>query len=57
MIPGVYFFVPADLFFESSFLAWSPMIDLAGQTENIGHFLQPTAMATGQSVMVFPLCG
>src|SRR5687767_3223819 len=26
----------------------SPITPLAGQTENTGHFLQPTAMATGQ---------
>jgi hypothetical protein len=25
---------------------------LSGQTENAGHFLQPTAMAIGHSVMV-----
>ena len=33
---------------------WSPSVDLAGQTLNTGHFLQPTAMATGQSVMGTP---
>jgi hypothetical protein len=29
-------------------------VDFAGQTLNMGHFLQPTAMATGQSVMGTP---
>ena len=47
---------------------WSPSVDFAGQTLNTGHFLQPTAMATGQSVigtprivcilyLLMPLCG
>jgi hypothetical protein len=31
------------------------MMDFAGQTEKIGHFLQPTAIATGQRVMAFPI--
>ena len=35
--------------FSSSF--WSPMTDLTGQNEKIGHFLQPTARAMGQRVM------
>jgi len=30
--------------------AWSPMIELTGQTLYIGHFRQPTAMAMGQMV-------
>ena len=30
----------------------SPMIPFTGQTAKIGHFLQPTAIAMGQSVMV-----
>jgi hypothetical protein len=30
------------------------MTDFNGQTEKTGHFLQPTAMATGQSVMMIP---
>lgn len=29
----------------------SPMMVLTGQTEKIGHFLQPMARATGQSVI------
>ena len=33
---------------------WSPSVDFAGQTLNTGHFLQPTAMATGQSVIGTP---
>ena len=33
---------------------WSPSVDFAGQTLNTGHFLQPTAIATGQSVMGTP---
>ena len=33
---------------------WSPSVDFAGQTLNTGHFLQPMAMATGQSVMGTP---
>jgi len=33
---------------------WSPSVDFAGQTLKTGHFLQPTAMATGQSVMGTP---
>ena len=35
-------------FFSSSAGFWSPMILVAGQILNIGHFLQPTAIATGQ---------
>jgi hypothetical protein len=31
------------------------MMDLAGQSEKMGHFLQPAAIATGHSVMVFSL--
>jgi hypothetical protein len=30
----------------------SPSVLLSGHTENAGHFLQPTAMAIGHSVMV-----
>jgi len=30
---------------------WSPRIDFAGQMENTGHFLHPTAIAIGQTVM------
>jgi len=30
---------------------WSPMTVLRGQTLNAGHLAQPTARATGQSVM------
>lgn len=33
---------------------WSPSVDFAGQTLNTGHFLQPTAIATGHSVMETP---
>jgi hypothetical protein len=33
---------------------WSPSVDFAGQTPNTGHFLQPTAIATGHSVMETP---
>jgi hypothetical protein len=29
-------------------------VDFAGQTLNTGHFLQPTAIATGHSVMKTP---
>ena len=32
-------------------LGWSPSVDFSGQTENAGHFAQPTAIAMGHSVM------
>jgi hypothetical protein len=38
--------------FSSLSGAWSPIMLLAGQIEKTGHFLQPTAIATGQSVMI-----
>jgi hypothetical protein len=31
---------------------WSPSVVFSGQIENAGHFLQPTAMATGHSTMI-----
>jgi hypothetical protein len=34
---------------------WSPITVFNGQTENAGHFLQPTAMAMGQSTMIWLL--
>ena len=34
---------------------WSPMTVLRGQNEKAGHFLQPTARATGQRVILCSL--
>jgi len=51
---GYFFRLPWDSGVEFPLGGWSPISDLAGQTANTGHFLHPTAMATGQSVMVFP---
>jgi len=45
---------PDSLAGGSALGLWSPSVDLAGQTLNTGHFLQPTAIATGQSVMDTP---
>ena len=36
--------------------SWSPMTVFRGQNEKAGHFLQPTARATGQSHVVLPWC-
>jgi hypothetical protein len=36
---------------ECAVLAWSPSTVLSGHTEKAGHFLQPTARATGHKVM------
>src|SRR5487761_2138249 len=46
-----YFFLGAAAFASSAFGA-SPITDLSGHTEKAGHFLQPTTIAIGQSVMV-----
>ena len=35
--------------------SWSPMTVFRGQKEKAGHFLQPTARATGQRVMLCSL--
>jgi len=35
----------------SGLAGWSPRTRVNGQTENAGHFLQPTAIAIGQMVM------
>jgi hypothetical protein len=40
--------------FTSLVLGASPIADFKGQTEKTGHFLQPTAIAIGQSVMAIP---
>ena len=58
--PGTYvFLLPAALALlfnstASDAFGMSPMTDFRGQRENAGHFLQPTAIAIGQSVMAFP---
>jgi len=36
--------------------SWSPMTVFRGQNEKAGHFLQPTARATGQRVMLCSWC-
>ena len=36
---------------SADFGGWSPRIRVAGQIANTGHFLQPTAMAMGHTVM------
>jgi hypothetical protein len=46
-------FPPGFSFLDSEAAGWSPIRLFAGQTAKIGHFLQPTAMATGQRVIVF----
>jgi len=58
--PARYFFedddalaLPAASFGEGAdALPWSPITLFNGQTPKAGHFLQPTAIAMGQSVMV-----
>jgi hypothetical protein len=49
-----YLFLSESLAEASFSFFWSPIIDLAGQNEKMGHFLQPVAIATGQSIMTSP---